>query len=679
MNPAPSAGLSPPAARDAASRIELVVRRATPLWARSGGTAPSPAVPEDRVRRWEQVLGGRQSLRRRLANCRLDLEPGTHLAAEGNARAPYAERWVRVLTGAVAAASDTALVWPPASRDAAVDPANPIPFEELLVGFMTVAREELGRLGGDAVGVLSPVARAGFERQLLGHLSYVASLALGLEWYAYRFARAPAASLEQLWRSRPRSNALYRGFVDALRADGLLATFETYPVLARLLAQSVANWADGVAEFCQRFQRDRPSIQRELAGGDLPERAAITAVQPDRSDRHRGGRTVVICKLADGASIVYKPRPVAPERAFYRLVDMVNGFGLSLRLARTSIVDCGTHGWVSFVPSAPCASQEEAGRYYRRAGMLLCLLHVMAVSDMHYENLVSAGEHPVVVDAETLLDVPATPSSGRLASVLATGMLPQTAGGGGRDLSALAARSVDAVGFRTPRWTQVNTDQMSLLDEGDGGGHAASDPAPAPAPGVAAADHIDDVTDGFQEAYLSVHRHADRIARDGTLRALIDAAVPRVLLRNTATYAALQHHLLAPEPLRDGLDWSIELEWLAKPLSAPSLADPRMVEVYDRERSAMEQLDVPYFSALAPGDGAAAPADSEFARLFLRERSASTFQANLEALGAKGLKAQLRAIRESLGSRPQRAADQNAADQRRRLARRTTTTATQAG
>jgi type 2 lantibiotic biosynthesis protein LanM len=660
MNAAPSAGLSPPTARDAASRIDLVVRRAMPLWARSGGTAPSPAVPEDRVRRWEQVLGGRQSLRRRLANCRLDLEPRTHLAAEGNARAPDAERWVRVLTGAVAAASDAASVWPPAVRDAAVHPANPIPFEELLVGFMTVAREELGCRGGDALGVLGPVARAGFERQLLAHLSYVASLALGLEWYAYRFARAPAASLEQLWSSQPPSNALYRGFVDALRADGLLTTFETYPVLARLLAQSVANWADGVAEFCQRFQRDRPSIQRELAGGDLPERAAITAVLPDRSDRHRGGRTVVICKLADGASIVYKPRPVAPERAFHRLVDMLNGFGLSLRLARTSIVDCGTHGWASFAPSASCTSPEEAGRYYRRAGMLLCLLHVMAVSDVHYENLVSAGEHPIVVDAETLLDVPATPSPGRLASVLATGMLPQPAAadGGGRDLSALAARSVDAVGFRTPQWAQVNTDQMSLLDEEDGGGHASRDPAPAPAPGpgVVAADHIDDVTDGFQEAYLAVHRHADRIARDGVLRALIDAAAPRVLLRNTATYAALQHHLLAPEPLRDGLDWGIELEWLAKPLSAPSLADPRMVEVYDRERSAMEQLDVPYFSALPPCDGDTGPADSEFARLFLRERSALTFQANLEALGAEGLNAQLRAIRESLGSRPQPAA-----------------------
>jgi type 2 lantibiotic biosynthesis protein LanM len=659
MTAAPSTGLPPPTAGDAASRIDLVVRRAIPLWERSGGTTPSPAVPEDRVRRWEQVLGGRQSLRRRLANCRLDPRPETHLTAEGNARAPHADRWGGVLTGAVAAASDTGSARPPGDRDAAVDPANPIPFEELLLGFMDVARDELGRVGGDAVEVLGTVARAGFERQLLAHLSYVASLALGLEWYAYRFARAPAASLEQLWRSQPPSNVLYPGFVDALRADGLLTTFETYPVLARLLAQSVANWADGVAEFCQRFQRDRPSIQRELAGGALPERAAISAVLPDRSDRHRGGRTVVICKLADGASIVYKPRPVAPERAFYRLVDMVNGFGLSLRLATVPIVDCGTHGWASFAPSASCASQEEASRYYRRAGMLLCLLHVMAVSDMHYENLVSAGEHPIVVDAETLLDIPATPSPGRLPSVLATGMLPQTADGGGRDLSALAARSVDAVGFRTPQWTQVNTDQMSLLDEGDGGGHASRDaaPAPAPGPGVVAADHIDDVTDGFQEAYLAVHRHADHIARDGVLRALINAAAPRVLLRNTTTYAALQHHLLAPEPLRDGLDWSIELEWLAKPLSAPSLDDARMVDVYDRERSAMEQLDVPYFSALPPCDGGAAPGDSEFTRLFLRERSAPTFQANLEALGAEGLNAQLRAIRESLGSRAQPAAD----------------------
>jgi lantibiotic modifying enzyme len=54
------------------------------------------------------------------------------------------------------------------------------------------------------------------------------------------------------------------------------------------------------------------------------------------------------------------------------------------------------------VEHLPCANQA-AQRFYQRAGMLLCLLHILRVTDCHHQNLVANGEHFVLVDMETLM------------------------------------------------------------------------------------------------------------------------------------------------------------------------------------------------------------------------------------------------------------------------------------
>ncbi|MEQ1910948.1 MAG: hypothetical protein ABMA15_19170, partial [Vicinamibacterales bacterium] len=51
-----------------------------------------------------------------------------------------------------------------------------------------------------------------------------------------------------------------------------------------------------------------------------------------------------------------------------------------------------------------------------------------------------------------------------------------------------------------------------------------------------------------------------------------------------------------PEHLEDGIDRSIELEWLARPLCIKTAPSRGRVAVYEHERSAMERLDLPLFT-----------------------------------------------------------------------------------
>ncbi|CAM5724428.1 hypothetical protein SANTM175S_04328 [Streptomyces antimycoticus] len=51
----------------------------------------------------------------------------------------------------------------------------------------------------------------------------------------------------------------------------------------------------------------------------------------------------------------------------------------------------------------PCAAAPDAAGFYWRTGALLALVHALRGTDFHHENIIAAGEHPVLVDLEALL------------------------------------------------------------------------------------------------------------------------------------------------------------------------------------------------------------------------------------------------------------------------------------
>jgi lantibiotic modifying enzyme len=230
--------------------------------------------------------------------------------------------------------------------------------------------------------------------------------------------------------------------------------------------------------------------------------------------------------------------------------------------------------------------------------MLLAVLHVLAITDIHCENIIAAGEHPVVVDLETLLNAWVPTDGSAPWSVLNTGLLPrwQTAPDGHRfDMSGLAADAAQDAGIGRRAWIHVNTDQMHLSGPVAVGASMTHRPAVAEAtPDVKR--HLSEFIAGFREMYSHLQRSRDKLLRDSSTLAMFDNLKLRVLLRGTTTYTRLQLRLLHPEFMASGLDRSIELEWLARPLSGPSALKRERQYIYEHERAAMEALDVPHFT-----------------------------------------------------------------------------------
>ncbi|MFN7981893.1 MAG: type 2 lanthipeptide synthetase LanM [Vicinamibacterales bacterium] len=590
------------------TEVQRWASRARPLWERT-----DTSVNERQLARWTDVLGSRELLARRMRSARRTTATQ--------------DDWIQVLRRALARRG-TASIDDVFATDTHADR---VPFGHAFAPFIRYAHRRLTARASVARAVLSAEAVRALEDELLEHLGLLASLALGRRFYDLRFSRAPLAALEDIWANQPPSTTIYRPFVSHLLEGGWREVFETYPVLARLIAQSIQQWIENTGRVCQRLHADLPRLRKTFGALDLP----VVSVSSGLSDRHNHGQSVVRFTFSNGRHLIYKPRSVKPEGVFNRALQWLNRKDLTLKLATVRSLDRGYYGWMEFVPYRDCGDIAKVSRFYQRAGALLALLHAFGVSDIHYENLIASGEHPVIIDLETLL-------AERRGTVMDTGFLPRPSSTKehAADASALGASVEQDAGLRFPMWRHINTDQMSLVEGAPG--EVEQHRVRLDGDVARAVDRVPELKAGFREAYRILLRHRRELASAPFVRALDDLDL-RILVRDSATYGQLHLHLLYPEHLEDGVDRSIELEWLARPLCIRSVPSPGRIAVYEHERDAMERLDLPLFTTKIWRRMRHDPATQE-ARAFGSPRDANALRQRLAQLSESDCRRQLAAI-----------------------------------
>ncbi|MEX2286285.1 MAG: type 2 lanthipeptide synthetase LanM family protein, partial [Planctomycetaceae bacterium] len=214
-----------------------------------------------------------------------------------------------------------------------------------------------------------------------------------------------------------------------------------------------------------------------------------------------------------------------------------------------------------------CMSRDEVARFYRRHGGYLALLYMLAAADFHHENVIAAGEHPVLIDLEALFHPqeppPEKPTSDHAVgqafdeSVLAASLLPLRERSHGRsedyDMSGMGAEPGQKLPWRYPTWEGLGTDEMHLVRKDDVIDSAEHLPA---LNGVAARllDFVDEIEGGFREMYeLLYTQRAELLAPGGPLDRFAADEV-RVILRATNRYGELLDEGCHPDLLRDALD-----------------------------------------------------------------------------------------------------------------------------
>ncbi|MCX5231965.1 type 2 lanthipeptide synthetase LanM family protein [Streptomyces sp. NBC_00233] len=473
-----------------------------------------------------------------------------------------------------------------------------------LSGFEWVLRPFTGRAGarwerrlsGRARGLVDMSAvRDDLERQLSGRLARAAARTLVLELHEARGAgRLEGEDSQARFRDFLTRTASRRGLSDLLAGR---------PVLARILGRAALDAADAMAEALERLADDHALL---TASGLLAESGGdpgpLVGIEPGAGDGHRGGRSVMLLRFADGTRLVYKPRPLAVHRHFNDLVAWFNGLPGTVDLRTLRLLDRGAYGWVEFVAARPCASAAEVETFYRRQGALLALLHLLDGTDLHHENLIAVGAHPVLVDVETLFHPP-LPGSGTSDpaaralhdSVYRVGLLPQLLVGdhSALDVSAVGGGREGVSPVERADFADAGTDRMRLVRRAGAFGESANRPRTADGEPVDPGAHVDALCAGFRAGYTAVGEAVGELHGDSGLLTSFAEDEVRVVVRPTWVYSLLLDESTHPDLLKDANARQRVLETLRTEQFGPVLAPG----VIDEEIGQLWAGDVPLFTA----------------------------------------------------------------------------------
>lgn len=435
-----------------------------------------------------------------------------------------------------------------------------------------------------------------------------------------------------------------------------LALLEEYPALARQVTVRVEHWLDAGLEFLRRLCADWDAIRDEF--GARAEVGLLSEIKGSAGDLHRGGRSVLIAKFSSGFRLVYKPKSLAVDVHLQQLLDWLNRRGTHPPFRTLKVIDRGDYGWVEFVEARPCDSAEEVERFYRRQGGYLALLYLLQATDFHFENLIAAGEHPVLIDLESLfhprLENSEPIESQQLAgedmnsSVLRVGLLPQRVWfgpeGDGLDLSGLGAAGGQLAPIVTPSWEQAGTDEMHVVRT------RGMMPAGQNRPSLGGADinlldYGEAVVGGFTSIYRTLLRHREELLADGGPLAAFARDEVRVILRPTKNYAQLLFESYHPDLLRDGLDRDRYFDRLWVPVEQ----QPHLARVIPAELRDLGRGDIPMFTT-RPDSRDLLTSSHEVIPDFSEETGMALVRRRIEQMSEDDLTRQLWFIRASFTS-----------------------------
>jgi len=424
-------------------------------------------------------------------------------------------------------------------------------------------------LASEFLTLISQKAKRCLKRDLQRILQRATRPCLELERKSYSLALVAMGFQEtrtdpQLWEGK---------FLGRKPSERLFAIFGRFPVLSRLWLQLIFQWRDQVAELLSRLVADRTAFSHAFLGGQPA--GPIVDMRCGLSDPHNHGRTVMLLRFASG-SVIYKPRSGDGEWEWSSFLHGLNALSFHPRLRAGRVLRRKGYCWMERIEPLPCKDHAAARRFFQRLGGMIGVAYLLRAVDCHRGNIIAAGEHPVLVDAEALWHVdPKAKDQSPVDLLYRTGFLP------GSNRRSLQSRSSVLGGAITgPHLPRIHDKALS------------------------AAQYEREIVDGFCRVWRCVL--GTRKRRSAFVRRLgrIGSRKRRRIYWPTEKYAAIIRASVQPGALRSG----VERDLMFSRLCSRRTVTPSVVHA---EIAALKRLDIPFFVSRAntrfPLDIASAP------------------------------------------------------------------------
>lgn len=449
----------------------------------------------------------------------------------------------------------------------------------------------------------------------------------------------------------------FHSFVQRLRQpDVAFSLLQEYPVLARQIAIDIDDWVTFSLEFLQHLCVDWDEIKTRFS----PEREPGLLVELNfgAGDNHRQGRSVIIPKFSSGFQIVYKPRSLEVDVHFQELLAWLNQREEHPGFQIIKVLNCRDYGWLEFVSPGDCKTEVEIERFYERQGGYLALLYALQATDFHSENLIAAGEQPILIDLESLFHPKFTDldtsqanllaSNKMVHSVLNIGLLParswRSDDAEGIDITGLGGKKGQLSSERLPYWQETGTDRMRLERK------RMEIPGDLNQPtlngkNVNLLAYTELIIKGFTNIYQLLLKYRDELlSPEGPVAAFAEDEV-RVILRDTYIYALLLEESFHPDVLRDALERDRHFDKLWFQVQHRSYLKQTILA----EREDLLRGDIPMF-VTRPNSRDLWSSSNQQIRDFLPQPSIKMVFDRLQQLSDADLKQQLWFVRASLAT-----------------------------
>jgi lantibiotic modifying enzyme len=400
--------------------------------------------------------------------------------------------------------------------------------------------------------LLSPKAKASLRRDLQRRLEQITWPCFELEWTSF------VAAMESLsFGLKLDHPAIASSFLRDRPSKRLSNIFEKFPVLPQLWSTAVSQWRSHAAEILNRLVRDADLIARVFFDGRRINR--IRDLQPGLSDPHHSGRSVTLLEF-DSGCLIYKPRSGAMESAWFSLLELLNQRGFLPQVRAARILARPSYCWMEWVNVEPCRSKVAVRRFHERLGGMIAAAYLLKAVDCHRENVIAAGEHPILVDTDALWHVsPLTKTQSPADVLYRTGFLPNS-----------------------------RTDSLQSRSSVLGGAQKGTHVARLGSKYVPFASHTNEIVKGFARAWHCLVGTPGRAAAFRRKLRFVQSQNRRWIYCATERYAAILAASLAPGALRTRSARKKRITQLCSGKTAGEVIARKEIE-------ALMQLDIPYF------------------------------------------------------------------------------------
>ncbi|MED3981254.1 type 2 lanthipeptide synthetase LanM family protein [Priestia megaterium] len=448
-------------------------------------------------------------------------------------------------------------------------------------------------------------------------------------------------------------NERYKYFENNILNDfNFLSNFgEEYPVLIRVMIERVNNWSNFINDITNDLEKDWPVLIEQFP--ELKEAGKVVKFHLGMGDTHKKGKTVTILEFENRWSIVYKPRSLDVDKKYQELLQWLNSYENNIPyFYKLRVVDIGEHGWTEYIPYESCENMSGIKNFYKRIGAQLALLYVFNATDFHYGNIIAKGEHPVLIDLESLFhqniyeetyDEEALGQAEKMLSrsVMASGMLPNliyqrgNQEKSGIDVSGLGGKGNQELPFEVSKTINTGTDQVHI-QKGIAFLEAGQNLPSYKGEFVNLHTYLTDIEYGFTAVYRFLSSNKDLFIEQ--IKKFREVKL-RTIVRPTAAYGELLRSITHPDLLRNGLDRDVFLHrlWLK------CLGLPQLERLLVHEKNDLHCGDVPIFTTVPCEKHLWSSEGTKISNFFSKTAYDSVLQ-KIRNLGEKDLYEQLQVL-----------------------------------